>query len=239
MDSWCQKAKVRPPFSSGYFHLISLHSGLKIPEYLSIYVTSPNNIILNYSFQHVGLLCPYRAAVKVVSLLTKTLPCLSLSHVSAQGWELILVGRPCLLTGDTRRSEVQWQRVHPAIHHSTFYPSPRTRRAVRDLILGDGALLYIAYVMCFFPEHTQVTPGLPMLQWWTYNILYIIWAPLISATRWSCSRSLADSNYCWLQLHIEAGIDGAKISITGVMLSASSPQYKVSGASCLGTGRAC
>ena len=33
---------------------------------------------------------------------------------------------------------------------------------VRDFILGDGALLYVAYVM-------------------------LIWAPLIPATRWSCS----------------------------------------------------
>ena len=41
----------------------------------------------------------------------------------------------------------------------------------RDLILGDDALLYIAYVM-------------------------LIWAPVIPATRWSCSRPPADSNDC-------------------------------------------
>ena len=42
---------------------------------------------------------------------------------------------------------------------------------IRDLILGDDALLYIAYVM-------------------------LIWVPLTPATRWSCSRPPADSNDC-------------------------------------------
>ena len=40
---------------------------------------------------------------------------------------------------------------------------------IRDLILGDDALLYIAYVM-------------------------LIWAPLTPATRWSRSQPPADSN---------------------------------------------
>ena len=33
-----------------------------------------------------------------------------------------------------------------------------------------------------------------------------VWAPFIPATRWSCSRPPADSNDCWLQLHLVAGI---------------------------------
>ena len=41
----------------------------------------------------------------------------------------------------------------------------------RDLILGDDALPYIAYVM-------------------------LIWAPLIAATRWSCRRPPADRIDC-------------------------------------------
>ena len=71
------------------------------------------------------------------------------------------------------------------IHHgatlkiSTVEPSPavkdldilQTVTKTRDLILGDGALLYIAYVM-------------------------LIWAPLTPATRWRCSRPQADSNGC-------------------------------------------
>ena len=68
---------------------------------------------------------------------------------------------------------------------------------VRDLILGDDALIYIAYVM-------------------------LIQAPLIPATRWSRSRPPADSNDCWLQLHLVAGIRSAQISITVLVLSASS-----------------
>ena len=62
---------------------------------------------------------------------------------------------------------------------STVEPAPavkdldilQTVTKAKDLILGDGALLYIAYVM-------------------------LIWAPLIPATRWSCSRPLAASNVC-------------------------------------------
>ena len=40
--------------------------------------------------------------------------------------------------------------------------------------------------------------------------------------RWSCSQPQADSNDCWLQLYLVAGISGVKISITGLVLSASS-----------------
>ena len=47
-----------------------------------------------------------------------------------------------------------------------------------------------------------------------------IWATLIPATRWSCSRPPADSNDCPLQLHLVAVIRGAQISITGLVLSA-------------------
>ena len=67
----------------------------------------------------------------------------------------------------------------------------------RDLILGDDAPLYIAYVI-------------------------LIWAPLIPATRWSCSQPPADSNDCRLQLHLVAWTMDAQISITGLVLSASS-----------------
>ena len=70
----------------------------------------------------------------------------------------------------------------------------------RDLTLGDGALLYIAYVI-------------------------LIWAPLIPATRWSCSQSPADSNDCWLQLHLVAGIRGAQISITGLQACQTSADF--------------
>ena len=73
-------------------------------------------------------------------------------------------------------------------------------KGTRDLILRDDALLYVAYVM-------------------------LIWAPLIPATRWSCRRPPADSTA--LQLHLVAGIRGAQISIMGLVLSASSPLYKV------------
>ena len=55
----------------------------------------------------------------------------------------------------------------------------------RDLILRDNALLHIAYEM-------------------------LIWAPLIPATRWSCSQPPADGNDCCLQLHLVAGIRGAQ-----------------------------
>ena len=49
-----------------------------------------------------------------------------------------------------------------------------------------------------------------------------IWAPLIPATRWSCSRSPADTNDCRLQLHLVARIRVAQVllvSITFIVLS--------------------
>ena len=49
---------------------------------------------------------------------------------------------------------------------------------------------------------------------------------LIPVARWSCSRPLADSNDCWLRFHLVAGIRGAQISITGLVLSASSPNIR-------------
>ena len=52
-------------------------------------------------------------------------------------------------------------RLHLSTRLTCSAPSPSW---TRDLILGDNALLYITYVM-------------------------LIWAPLIPATRWSCSRS--------------------------------------------------
>ena len=82
-----------------------------------------------------------------------------------------------------------------------FFHKSRTVGHGRDLILGDDALLYIACVM-------------------------YIWASLIPATRWSCSQPPADSNDCWLQLHLVAGMRGAQISITGLVLSASSPNIR-------------
>ena len=65
---------------------------------------------------------------------------------------------------------VFWARPIPSIYPSII----RSRRPLcrgKDLILGDHALLYIPYVM-----H--------------------IWAPLIPATRWSCSRLPAENNNC-------------------------------------------
>ena len=73
----------------------------------------------------------------------------------------------------------------------------------RDLILGDDALLYIDDVTLF-------------------------WAPIVPATRWSYYRPPADSNDCWLQHHLLAGVRGAQISITGLVVSVWSPSYKVS-----------
>ena len=48
---------------------------------------------------------------------------------------------------------------------------PALLREHRDLILGEGALLYVTYVM-------------------------LIWAPITPATRWSYSQPPADSNDC-------------------------------------------
>ena len=55
----------------------------------------------------------------------------------------------------------------------------------------------------------------------------LIWAPLIPATRWSCSQQSLLSVGGRLQLHLVAGIRGAQISITQVMYrSASSPNIR-------------
>ena len=43
-------------------------------------------------------------------------------------------------------------------------------------------------------------------------ICILIWALLIPATRWSCSRPPADSNACQLQPHLVAGVRGARKS---------------------------
>ena len=78
--------------------------------------------------------------------------------------------------------------------HSFTLPYIRRQcTPIRCLILGDDALLYIAYVM------------------------------LIPDTRWSRSQPPADSNDCCLQLHLVVGMSGAQISKTGLVLSASSP----------------
>ena len=68
---------------------------------------------------------------------------------------------------------------------------------VKGLIFREDALQYIAYVI-------------------------LIWAPLIPDTRWSCHRPPADINDCRLQLHLVAGMKGAQISITSLVLSESS-----------------
>ena len=82
--------------------------------------------------------------------------------------------------------------------HDVRLENQHQLNAVRDVILGDDALLSITYVMR-------------------------IWASLIPAARWSCKQPQADSNDCCLQLHIVAGIRSAQISITDFMLSALSP----------------
>ena len=56
-----------------------------------------------------------------------------------------------------------------------------------------------------------------------YALLAIPFVMLIPASRWSCSRPPADSNDCGLQLHLVAGIRGAQITTTGLVLSAPSP----------------
>ena len=52
------------------------------------------------------------------------------------------------------------------------------------------------------------------------NILVmLIWAPLITFTRWSCSQQSLLSAGGLLQLHLVAGIRGSQISITKGMYS--------------------
>ena len=59
----------------------------------------------------------------------------------------------------------------------------------------------------------------------------LIWAPLITATMWSCSQRSLLSAGGRLQLHLVAGIRGAQISITKAMYRSalSLNNYKVSG----------
>ena len=47
--------------------------------------------------------------------------------------------------------------------------------------------------------------------------MVLIWAPLIPATRWSCSQQSLLSTGGQLQLHLVAGIRGTQISITYAM----------------------
>ena len=96
----------------------------------------------------------------------------------------------CLILGD---DALLYIALYKETVHSYTLPYIRQRcPPIHCLILGDDALLYVTYVM-------------------------LIWAPIIPATRWSCSGLPADSNHGGLQLHVVARIRGAHKSITGLV----------------------